>query len=226
MNMWIWVTILLIGGTNFVGFILYLLMRPKEPMIRCSRCYAKIVQTSMYCPHCGRKVTLPNDTRVSKPSSNSLIAAIVCMVAAILISMIATMLYFTTNVIDGSGNNYWEKSFQRLQGTESRTFTATSDQTTLNFSCEIKKGKIRFEVYNANDSLLMVIPQDDSEWRKENGISDDKPFDGWLKCAWLGQAGINGGVGGEFFTKGEEYIIKMIAQNAKGNFKFEMKDHY
>jgi hypothetical protein len=221
MNPWIWVTILLIGGPYFIGFILYLLMRPKEPMIRCSKCYAKIVQTSMYCPHCGSKVTLPNGTRVSKPSSKSLIVAIVCMVAALLISMAATIFYFnpvTTHQHSGSVSEtgvvestsiQWTENFHHLKGTTSKTFTARSEQTNLVYSSKIKKGKVRFEVYNDKDSLLRFIPQNQNEW---------------LKAAFLGQAGTSGSIGG--LIDGEKYTVKVIAQNATGTFSFEMKDNY
>jgi hypothetical protein len=226
MNIWIWVTITLFISPNFIGLLLYLFVRRKEPVIRCSQCYAEITQNAVYCSQCGSKVTLLNDTKVSEPSHNSLIVGIVCMVSAVMISLLATTFYFLpgSSAAVNKSNNYWREEFYSIEKTDSDTFIAGSDLARLEYSVNIEKGKIRFEIYNANDSLINVIPQNHTELTKKTGLSEyNKSDNGWFNGRFGESSGGNGSIGG--FTKGEIHTVKVIRKKATGKFTIEMKDN-
>jgi hypothetical protein len=89
--------------------------------------------------------------------------------------------------------NEWHYKFHYLQGSVQGHFTAKDDNAQLIYSSEIEKGTLRFELYNAADSLLAAFPA--------NNTTDT----------------ING------FVKGEKYRVKAIVEKAKGRFDMEMK---
>ncbi len=89
-NPWPWIILMFLVSPNFIGLILYTLVRQKKGGLPCPSCKADVPPGSSYCPFCGSRLDeTPGQLR--NPSPVLLIAGFVCIVAAFIIFFLSFM---------------------------------------------------------------------------------------------------------------------------------------
>lgn len=53
---------ILVMVTGIIGFVIYLLVRPQGPLVRCPNCSNRRLPISAKCPHCGTASNSPAST--------------------------------------------------------------------------------------------------------------------------------------------------------------------
>jgi hypothetical protein len=211
MNPWLWVLLTVFLSPNFIGLIIYLLVRGPVRTMKCEHCHAGISKQVAYCPSCGTMVASRDEPVLRKNHAKFLVIGILLLFLAIIAGIagigiryfrvgspraVTTASSFTANYSAGSAENKyghkWNKRFDVLQGTSEKTFKAGTAGAVLHYTSEITSGEIRFDIYNEDDSLFSTIPVNET-----------------------------GTVTG--FGEGVKYTVRVIAEKAGGKFAFEMK---
>lgn len=111
LNAWLWVLIVALLNTSFIGLILYFLVGRKESKSICTSCGSSITDTSSFCPVCGVKTTIEKkEGKSAKPLVILIIVAVCIFIMAFICMMIAAFTSFeegkSTGVVDEFTNNY------------------------------------------------------------------------------------------------------------------------
>ncbi|MDL2296331.1 zinc ribbon domain-containing protein [Bacteroidales bacterium OttesenSCG-928-B11] len=211
-NPWPWVLITSLLSPNFIGLLVYILVRPgREEKVKCSSCEASLPKTFKFCPQCGMQINFANEIKTKPVSNASLIAGVVLLLFFIF-SVLAGIVLSTTQstgsnlsvakemkdrrraVLHTSSNfgNTWQSRFKTLSGTYRGNFKVKNSNAAMYYTSEITKGTLFFELYDKDDQLVATFPSDTS---------------------------------GQYsnLRKGEKYHVKAIANDAGGSFLVEVK---
>ena len=177
-NPWPWVLVTAFISPNFIGLILYILIRPKSNIV-CEKCRNNITHEMSFCPSCGIEIDHNTKLSIPKISNKSLIYGIILFIFSITIILgIGVYVISNTNDFTASSkssffkptysrsitslnmNNKWTCNFRALNGCEQGRFKAKSKHPILVYSSEIE-GIITFEIYD-NDGIIETIPPNTS----------------------------------------------------------------
>jgi len=198
-----WVLLTLLVSPNFIGLIVYALVRPKNRLEdNCESCGAQIPADCNYCPKCGVKHEPKQGLKFNKgPGLKLLVTGAVMLAAALIIilalaftavSGISPFANYTIGSVENKIGNSWSMSFHTLQGSQSASFTAQSDTPHIVYSSQITQGEMSIEVFDQNNTLIANIPVN------EEGI-------------------LNG------LVKGTRYKLEVSGKQARGKFSFSME---
>ena len=89
-NPWPWIILMVLVSPNFIGLVLYTLVRQKKGGLTCPSCKTDVPPGSSYCPRCGSKL---DDTvgQLKSPSPVLLITGFACIVAGFIIFLLSFM---------------------------------------------------------------------------------------------------------------------------------------
>lgn len=126
MNPWPWVLLTAILSPNFIGLLIYVLVRANnEKSMKCRSCNTKIPVSAKFCPNCGAKIDAENQITTQPADNRSLIAGIVLLL--LFIMAVIAGISVSSAVKSGSGSyarqevsynlgNTWKSSFKTLKG--------------------------------------------------------------------------------------------------------------
>ncbi|MDR2036324.1 MAG: hypothetical protein LBQ60_00215 [Bacteroidales bacterium] len=125
-----------------------------------------------------------------------LLDLIICLIIIVLLHIwIGRETTNSTKVKNGFSyniGNKWHYEFSYLEGKVNGSFAAKNSDTRLIYSSLLEKGNIRFELYDAKNTLITSFQAKNTSDTIKNLIH------------------------------GEKYRVRAIAQNAKGSFYMEM----
>ena len=202
-----WVLLVLLVSPNFIGLIIYALVRPKNRIgDHCPQCGADIPVDCNYCPNCGAKHEATPNTKVKKgPRLTLLITGVVLLAVALTVLCVFAFRIvasgntpfgsYTIGSVSNKWGNEWTMSFRTLQGSESADFTAKSDNPRIVYSSQITQGELTIQIYEQNGQSNILRAEIHAN---EEGVLDD-------------------------LVKGLRYKVIAVGQQARGSFSFKME---
>jgi len=198
-----WVLLVLFVSPNFIGLIIYALVRPKNRADTCASCGAGIPGDSRYCQYCGapqerKQISAPQGGPGLKPliAGAALLLATIIVAAALIVKTVSGGITpfggYTLGSVSNKWGNSWSMSFHTFQGTQSAAFTADSDSPQLTYSSEVTQGEMNIRVFDKDNAIVADLPANDS--------------------------GVLTGL-----TKGMKYKVAVTAEQARGKFAFKME---
>ena len=202
-----WVLLVIFISPNFIGLIIYALVRPKNRNEdKCASCGASIPADSQYCPRCGFKHEPLQELRPRKaPGFKLMITGAAMLAATMIIAIVFAVQQFsagnmplgsyTVGSVSNKWGNSWSMSFHTFQGSESAYFTAKSDEPHIVYESNITQGELSISIYeqNGEDSILVAnIP-----------INREGSLEG--------------------LVKGSRYRVVVTAEQARGSFSLKME---
>jgi predicted RNA-binding Zn-ribbon protein involved in translation (DUF1610 family) len=88
MNPWLWVLLTVFLSPNFIGLIIYLLVRNPVQTIKCKHCHADISRSVVYCPSCGTKIIYREEPVSRKNHTKFLIIGIILLLVIIIAGIV------------------------------------------------------------------------------------------------------------------------------------------
>lgn len=191
-NAWLWVFIVIVLNSYFIGFILYMLVARKESLIRCISCNAKILTNSKFCNFCGQRVTKIESTKKEEELTDKSIfkrIIIISLIGVISSTVVGLGLFMPKIISDISHREFYNTSQEELYGdgvanatvkgmsfirktNESTNFlqvyaSSTNTQNTKPF--EYREGKI-FDInyFQTEGEAILYLEQDGNILFEEN----------------------------------------------------------
>lgn len=204
-NPWPWVLLVLLISPNFIGLVIYALVRPKNQYREtCVSCGADIPQDCKYCPNCGVTHVATQLPMSKKGPGPKFIIIGIALIAAGLIMLITTFAVqlaadgslpigsYTIGSVGSKWGNTWNMSFHTLQGKQTNIFTSKSDNPHIVYSSRIDQGELSIEVFDQSDTLIAKLPVN------QEGILTD-------------------------LVTGTRYKVVVTGQKARGSFDLKME---
>jgi len=172
-----WVLLVLFVSPNFLGLIIYALVRPKNRADTCASCGAGIPGDSQYCQYCGAAQAQKQISAHQRgPGLKLLIAGAALLLATLIVAAVLVVQTvsggikpfgnYTIGSVSNKWGNSWSMSFRTFQGTQSATFTADSDSPQLTYSSEVTQGELNIRVFDNENALVADLPVNPSFGKK------------------------------------------------------------
>ena len=173
--LWCLVTIVV---PNFLGLLVYLIVRGKENRYRCEKCSKLLEEDSMYCKYCGTMIDYKNSEAITFKKNNKILIAILTIIiivslffASIFIIQMKSMkstingerLFNSEPKIenkivekDGYGLKYYI-SFENCSKKKKKTIEIDSNTEYIDCNLNLKEGKGKVTISDDNGNKLKTI---------------------------------------------------------------------
>lgn len=188
-NAWLWVLIVALFNTSFIGLILYFLIGRKEVKSICTSCGSSIQSSAKYCNVCGVNLNFEKKKLKSAKPVIILVILLICIIIIGAISIVTvgiknfageeiftqeygdnlindtfeselSGLNYEAGVLETSIGNKWKYTASRLNSIKTKTYKIKEDKYTLNVAGSVSDGKLFMEIPGFNEVIEITAGKD------------------------------------------------------------------